>query len=193
MKTTHTWKTVTIGGKEKYTFGKEIYLSGYAEDLQRKTPLATKKETLDLVVLTPQDLGFTYNPTTTELFDEKNLAKYGVELCPAEVGLALREQYTDQPYGEWLYGLYVGMEPITISVGNPSVWRVGRSDDGGLWLGTRWVNPGIVWDPDDRIVFRLRTVSVSSALPAESSDEASLASRIAALEADMAKIKNLFT
>lgn len=175
------WKKITIGGKKKYVFDKEIYVSSRGKDLQEKTSLAKKKEILDLVILTPKDLGFTKYPTTTELFDEKNLTKYGIELCPAEVGLALREQYTDQPNQEWLY---VAMKPIIASDGSPSVWCVERCDGGELFLRGSWANPYDAWGLDYPIVFRLRkslgnsepqssSDTKSSKLSAESSDEAS--------------------
>lgn len=157
MQTHIVWKTVTIGGKKEYTFNSDINIFSYAKDLQSKTPLTKKKESIDLVILTPKDLGFTGYPTTKQFFDEINLAKYGVELCPAEVGLALREQYTNQPVGEWLY---IAMKPITDPDGDPHVFRLVRDGD-GLWLDDDWADPGSEWYPGSGFVFRLRKVSLN--------------------------------
>lgn len=195
------WKTITIGGKKEYVFPADMYVSDWAKDIQSKTPLAKKKEKVNLVVLSVSDLGFTDRVTTTELFDEKNLAKYGVALCPAEVGLALRKQYTDQPHGEWLY---VAMNPITDSGGRPFVFLVGRPSGGARWLLGRWVRQGNVWYRGYRIVFRLRksplnsdtltsildSGTVSSDSLAELSSEATLESRVEKIEQWIANVRN---
>jgi len=47
------------------------------------------------------------------------------------------------------------MKQITDSDGSPSVFRLGRSDD-GLWLRGSWARPVDEWDPDRKFVFRLR-------------------------------------
>lgn len=164
MKTHTLWKTIEIGTKEP-KFSKDIIISSYAKDLLSKTTYPKKKENIDLVILTPKDLGLTNYCTTTQLFDEANLAKYGVELCPAYVAPFLRQEYMNQPNGELLY---IAMNPIAASDDDPSVFGVGRDGDGGLWLLGRWAFPGVVWNLDYRIVFRLRKVSQSSDF--ESSD-----------------------
>lgn len=164
MKTHTLWKTIEIGTKEP-KFGKDIIISSYAKDLLSKTTYPKKKENIDLVILTPKDLGFTSYCTTTQLFDEANLAKYGVELCPAYVAPFLRQEYMNQPNGEWLY---IAMNPITDSGGNPGVFGVGRRDGGEVWLYGDWADPGDVWNLGGRFVFRLRKVSQSSDF--ESSD-----------------------
>ena len=127
------------------------------------TTLAESEQCI-LTDLSPVDLGFTENPTTTELLDPKrllewstaNLDGYVIELCPAEVGPHLAIQYTDQPKGEVLW---VAMERILDPVGHPSVFGVERSDSGGLWLDGDWVYPGHCWPLGHRLVFRLRKVS----------------------------------
>lgn len=52
-------------------------------------------------------------------------------LCPAEVGPHLRLADKDQPCETWYW---TAMEPITDSVGRPSVFCVGRLAGGERWL-----------------------------------------------------------
>lgn len=179
---TKIWKTIEIGGKIP-VFSKDIYISDWAKDLLSKVSYATKKEKIDLIVLTPTQLGFTEMPTTQELFDPRLLKKYGLELCPDEIGPRLRALYNDQPNNEWLY---IAHKPIIDSDRDPSVFSVERHGDGERWLRGDWASPGSQWDLGDRFVFRVRksmdlntlnlvashSDTVSSELPAESSDEA---------------------
>lgn len=150
MKTT-IWKTIEIGTKEP-KFHKDIRISDWAKDLLKKTTYPKKKEKIDLVIMTLKDLKFTRYTTTTQLLDEANLAKYGVELCPASVAPYLRNEYTDQPMDNWLR---IAMTPITDSVGYPSVFNLARGDD-GLWLNDRWANPDREWNPGDEFVFQVK-------------------------------------
>lgn len=200
MKTLTKWKTIEIDTKE-LKFDKNINISNWTEDLLKKVVYPKKKQKIELIVLTPKDLGFTEIPTTTQLFNEKNLKKYGVELCPASVGVFLRNEYLDQPKGEWLL---IAMNPISGSDGGPRVFGVGCYFGGALWLSAHWADPGGVWSLGSRFVFRLRNVSQSSdteslesssepsssSLSAETSVEA-LEQQVEHLEGKLAKIKEL--
>src|SRR5258708_11313374 len=77
----------------------------------------------------------------------------GLDLCPAEVGPALRRAYKDQPKGEWLL---VAMEPITDSDGDSRIFLV---EHGGNvpWLSAHYGDPDGVWRADDRFVFARQT------------------------------------
>ncbi len=153
------FKTITIGGKLP-NLDKDIYVSDWAKDLVSKIRPSKKKEDVSLVICTPKDLGFTSMPTTAELFDEDNLAQYGVELCPPEVGIYLRNKYLEQPQGEWLY---IAHTPITDSSdGVPFVFNVECDSDGSRWLDGFWAYADNRWDLGDRIVFRLRKISQTS-------------------------------
>jgi hypothetical protein len=48
------------------------------------------------------------------------------------------------------------MEPITDSVGDPNVFRVGRRGDGGRWLYAGYAGPRSRWGLDVVVVVRLR-------------------------------------
>lgn len=91
--------------------------------------------------------------TTQEIFAKAE--QLGLELCPAEVGPALRLQVLDQPMGN---GYYIGMKPITDRYRNPRVFVLGRRGD-GLWLHGRWAAPDHPWDSHRQFVFRLRKMN----------------------------------
>ncbi len=146
-------------------------ISGYAKSMMNHKLFTTlaEPEMITLIDLCPADLGFTENPTTTELFDvkrltawsEANLDGHVLDLCPAETGPHLAIQYKDQPKGEVLW---IAMERIPDSVGHPYVFAVERNDDGRLWLYDGWTSPDGRWGLDYRVVFRLRKVSSASAV-----------------------------
>lgn len=140
-----TKKTITLGKKPSL---KGIEVSSWAKELLEKTTYSKKKETLNLAILTPADLGFTTYSTTTELYARAK--EKGYDLCSAEVGPQIAGTLEET---DWLC---IAMEPITDSDGRPRVFAVGRDGDGGRWLYARWAAPGDQWDLDCRIVFRLR-------------------------------------
>jgi len=173
------WKTISLGGIETDTLLKKIEdpdekagkekneVGSYARDLTTKPAykkaVVEKHELVDLVILTPADLGFTETPRTDTFltkefcaeWSRKHLDGYVIELCSPEVGPQLRLQYQDQPKGEVLW---IAMERITHSGGNPHVFNVERNGDGHRWLRTRWTDPDDQWDLGDRLVFRLRKI-----------------------------------
>lgn len=148
----------------------------YAEQLIEKMPIATKEESIDLEVLSVADLGFTSYATGKEIFAKAK--ELGYELCPAEVGPALRLAYTDQPQYEYLI---VAMEPIADSDGDLNVWDIAHDSD-GRWLDAYYDVLEGTWDPGRRfIVRRPRKLPLGpSPLVSESLD--SFALRISALE-----------
>lgn len=147
-----TWKTVTLGlHKSPKNYRKAIEKDGYrignyAGQILNKTEVSQTEVELDLVVVTVGKLGFK-NGARRDVLYAKAL-ELGLQLCPAEVGPALRLAYKDQPRGEWLR---IGMEPITDSDGYPYVFEVddgraerwllgGRGGAGRVWCaGGRWV------------------------------------------------------
>ena len=135
--------------------GLTFRVSDYAKDLMAQKAFVISKEKMeaDFVIATPKDLGFTENPTTEELFNEKNLAFYGLELCRADDGPSIRLSYTDQPNSEWLP---IAMKPICASDGYWDVFGLGRFGS-ELWLYGRYgAEPQGRWDVGDRLVFRAR-------------------------------------
>ncbi len=148
-----TWKTVTLGlhkSPKNYrkAMEKDDYRIGdYAGQILNKTEVSQTEVELDLVVVTVGELGFK-NGARRDVLYAKAL-EIGLQLCPAEVGPALRLLYKDQPRGEWLH---IGMESITGSDGRPGVFEVGHVD-GDRWLDSVYGGAGHVWDADYRWVF----------------------------------------
>lgn len=177
-KTLTPWKTLSLGETKDSLRKKlkEYHVSSYASELFDKMDVSDAQE-VDLVILTPRDLGFTENPTTTELYARAK--ERGYDLCPADVGPVLRVNYDDQPTGEYLW---IAIEPITDSDGDPGVFGVERGGDGERWLYGVWSGPVDRWGLGRRIVFRLR----------KSSDPLSLELRVEALERIVRSMQEVF-
>ncbi len=146
-------KTIEIGThKDVKSLRKALEESGarisnWAGDILNKTKLSKSKQSLDLVVLTVEELGFPQGAQLKDIY--KAAINQGLGLCPAEVGPQLRLQYTNQPKGEWLL---IAMEPINDSDGDLSLFRVERSD-GDHWLLASYGYPDGHWDASYRFVF----------------------------------------
>jgi hypothetical protein len=147
------WKTVKLGTcKTADEYRKALKKAGrrigdWANDILGKPAFtASEMETeVDLVVATVAELGLKggqYKDICTRAVE------MGLELCPAEVGPALRLVYDDQPKGEWLI---IAMEAITDSDGDLGVFGVERGYD-GLWLDGYYGHPEHLWSSDARFV-----------------------------------------
>jgi hypothetical protein len=151
-----TWKTITLGTRKTVkdflhalTVG-GLQIGNRAAQILKKTPPAETETEIELVLVSVADLCFTKATRRDAIYDRAK--ELGLDLVPAEAGPQLRRAYTDQPMDEWMC---MAMEPIAGSDGSLDVFAVGRND-GGQWLGTRYGDPGFVWHPDDRWVFRRR-------------------------------------
>ena len=146
------WNTVTLGTyKSSSEYRKALKadgycIGGYADQILNKVKVSETMQQLDLVTKTAAELGFKNDVTRKQIYDRA--IKLGLELCPAEVGPALRLQYSGQPYWEWLH---IAMEPIAASGGRLKVFAVVRDFDGGRELDGCYDYP--VWDVDNRWVF----------------------------------------
>ncbi len=149
---------IEVGGKsQKQMLGEmksnDLFVSDWAKDIMSKDAFTTLPEqtSVHLARVKVSDLGFTEQPTTTELW--ARIRELGHELCPAEVGPHLRLQFADQEKGDYFW---VAMEQISDSVGYPYVFYIRRNDDGERWLYTTWVRPDYRWHLDRELVFVLR-------------------------------------
>ena len=151
------WRTIKLGtGLQTVDdFRKAIKKIGnrigeYANDILGNPEFittSTKEIKVDLVNVSVAELGFPNGATRKKIYAKAK--ELGLKLCPAEVGPQLRLQYRDQPMNEWLY---IGMEPITDSVGYLRAWYIECSGD-GLWLKADYADPGSFWSAVDRWVF----------------------------------------
>jgi hypothetical protein len=114
------WRTVKLGtgmqGVDSFAQALVKFDLCYAEEeiLRAAIRSATiHTQEIDLVRVTLSDLGMWSGDYPAIC---KRALAIGLKLCPAEVGLQLRLQYTDQPRGEMLL---LGMEPFAKD-GTPS-------------------------------------------------------------------------
>ncbi len=156
------WKTITLGvhqSVEAYSTAIEstgFKISPYARQMLAKTLIIAQQVTLELFSATTAELGFLNGATFKQIC--ARIKELGYELCPAEVGPALRLAYPDQPNGEWCR---IVMETLSDSDGSPSVFLI-EHDGGGLWLRSVWLYPADVWSPASRWVFCRRAGSAVS-------------------------------
>lgn len=149
------WKTVKLSPcKTPDEYRKALkkgglYIGDWGNDILGK-PAFTASDTeteVDLVVVSVAELcskkGAKYDAICARALE------MGLELCPAEVGPALRLAYKDQPRGEWLI---IAMNAIIRSFGDPGVFFVGR-DLIWSWLHGDSNHPSRLWGSDDRFVF----------------------------------------
>jgi hypothetical protein len=151
---TEVWKAITVGGskgvnavrKAMETTPCPIEIGDDADEILGRPafPFIKKPVELDLVVLSVFELGFgdqdARNDVELGASVEVSLhdiyaraLSLGFELCPAEVGPALRLQYLDQPPGEFLQ---IAMNPVARYTGELIRFRVAKAGFGLLLLGS---------------------------------------------------------
>jgi len=109
-----------------------------------KTPVE-----LDLVVLSVFELGFGDEASLHDIY--ARAVALGFELCPAEVGPALRLRYLEQPPGDFLH---IAMKPVAKYNGALIDFTVGKAygSVGFLLLGGD-ARPNMMQPGSDRFVF----------------------------------------
>lgn len=157
-----------------------IYVSSWASDILSKVKFG-KKRKVKIVVKSVKELGFTNMAKYEDVC--KKIIELGYELCPSEVGPALRLAYKDQPNDEWLW---LAMESVVDAYGVLGVFYVVHGD-GGLWLDGGSGNPCTLYNPDNQFVCLVpRKLG-----KLEKSDFGDLESRVKELESDMVKLKKI--
>jgi hypothetical protein len=99
---------------------------------------------VDLVRVTVAELGFKDGARRDAIY--ARAIELGLELCPAEVGPALRLAYSENSW------ILVGMEPITGSGGCLVVFSV-YTDNDERWLSSHYGHSDRVWNPVSQWVF----------------------------------------
>ena len=132
---------------EKALRAKNIHLTDWGEDILAKTQFSQKKEKYSLVRFTVEQLGFSKDATTDEIYQKAQAQN--LELCPAEVGLHLRLQEESR---DWML---IAMKQIIDRGDVPRVFDL----DG---RGEKLKLDGVDAEPDDRwrasfeFIFRFR-------------------------------------
>ena len=151
-------ETIEIGGKSAQQLERELNEAGIrinqrAQDMLRSHAFTTlpNPQTIETVALKVRDFGFQRAPTTEEIY-QRATESYGLELCPAEVGLHLRLKDKNQPLGDWYS---IAMQQLTDRRGMPHVFDLSQGYDSGRWLGGSLAFPIRRWLAWDEFVFRL--------------------------------------
>lgn len=146
------WKTIKLGVHKTPQAYEEALkmrfrIGDWASEILHKITVSETVVEMDLCVKTVAELGFNGNARYEDIC--RRIVEIGGELCPAEVGPALRDQYEDQPYGEWNL---IAMEAISDLDGDLRVFGVGH-DRGDRWLSTYGGRSGSLSRPGLRVVF----------------------------------------
>jgi hypothetical protein len=180
---TRIWKTITVGGSNGVnavrvaieTAPCPMLIGDDADEvLGRPTfPFGRKPVELDLVVVSVFELGLgdqaSRNDVELASAVEVSLrdvyaraVALGFELCPAEVGPALRLQYLDQPLGEFLR---IAMTPVARYTGELVDFTLGNGGAGLVLVGGNG-DPAATVPGAVRFVFvRPRANSIARAKP----------------------------
>lgn len=145
------WKSVKLGTcKSPEEYRKALKKAGrrigdWADDILGRITCLQEEVDLDLVALSVADLGFKDGARYADICAKA--VELGLELCPVEVGPALRLQYGEQPCNEWML---IATEPITDRGGGIFLMEHDRD---GLWLNAYCGSPDDVWYAGYRFVF----------------------------------------
>jgi hypothetical protein len=161
------WKTITLGmckSPDEYRKALKqgrVSISDWGNDILDRIAYSQEKIEVNLVVLSVSELGF-YRSAKYKDLCAKAL-ELGLQLCPAEVGLALRLSYKDQPCGE---RLRIAMKAINSYGCYDSILEVVHEveleyEEDELWLGGNCGGPDIRRRIRSRFVFvRPKPISV---------------------------------
>lgn len=150
------WKTIRVGSYKSIDAHrmalskKGMNISRWADHVLGNIDVAVAEAEVDLVKVLSAQLGFTAAARRDDI--HRVAFSMGLKRCVPDIGPRLREEYTDQPLGEWVI---IGMDAVCGSVGYPEVFVVERDDYGALWLNSFWVISGHLWSPESRWVFAL--------------------------------------
>ena len=164
------WKTIEVGGykganairEAMNTASCHIRIGDDADEILGRLAFPFNKTPveLDLVVLSVFELDLGDKPAhdSVELMAGGQASLHdiydravalGFELCPAEVGPALRLNYLDQPIGEFLH---IAMTPVARYSGELVDFTVGNGGDGLLLIGGKG-DPDLMLPGAVRFVF----------------------------------------
>ena len=126
------WKTIRLGvckTPDEYrealeNAGCRVISLSWGYDALDKTDCAQEETEIDLVVMSAKELGFVKGAPYRAVL--ARCVQVGLELCPAEVGPALRLAYGDQPRGEQLR---IAMKEVTDSAGHNDIFAVTNERD----------------------------------------------------------------
>ena len=121
------WKTIRLGicktpdeyRKALEKAGCRVISLSWGYDALDKADCTQEEIEIDLVVMSAKELGFVKGAPYRAIL--ARCVQVGLELCPAEVGPALRLAYGDQPRGEQLR---IATKEVTNSAGHHDIFAV---------------------------------------------------------------------
>lgn len=150
------WRTVVLGRHQTHDAyiasleGKGRKIDSWARDTAANITCSLEQIELPLVEVLDKDLGFVGVYTTSEFY--ARAATFGLYVCPAEVGLALGDQFNDQLIDDHRF---LAMEAIADSYGGLLVFIIDRNQVGlGLVTDSGFLERK--WGPGDRWVLTTR-------------------------------------
>jgi hypothetical protein len=149
-----TWRTVMLGVHSSIkSFIAALRAKGNTIDVRSrilsKVSLAPKRTKIELVRISVAELGFPEGATLQEIYQRG--VQRGFNLCPGEVGLALREQYGDSQ-GQLLF---IAMAPIADPADNLFTFTVYEVEHVRC-LASDVVHSNDRYHPDDSFIFARR-------------------------------------
>ncbi|OGL99714.1 hypothetical protein A2318_03175 [Candidatus Uhrbacteria bacterium RIFOXYB2_FULL_45_11] len=145
------WKIITLGFYKNpinYLLALKENVTNWAWHIMKGSTYSQTPMEVRLVCITVGELGLIKGGHTKEL--HAAILAQGGQLCPAEVGPALRLVYKDQPNGE---KVWLAMEEALSPGGSTLQIFNLYCDDAGLFLSTGNGYRGYFWSPGDKIVF----------------------------------------
>jgi hypothetical protein len=134
----HAWRTVTLGihkGVDAYRNALDaakIKIGDAADEILGRPafPYVTSKTEVQLALVSAPELGVDIQSKLSDIY---RLAKrFGLTLCPGEVGPQLRLDYRDQPVGEVID---IAMEPVATYYGDPTILSLMNFGQGLALIG----------------------------------------------------------
>jgi hypothetical protein len=148
------WKTITLGtckSPDEYRKALKqarISIGDWGNDILDRISYAQQEIEVNLAMLSVFELGFNRHAKYKDLCAKA--LELGLQLCPAEVGPALRLSYKDQPGDE---RLRIAMKAVADLYGSyDSIFEVTEEED-ELWLGGNFGDPDICRSVRSRFVF----------------------------------------
>jgi hypothetical protein len=153
---TTVWRRIRLGAHNDANSYREalklkgINISKWADETLRIIDVASVQQEISLVKLSSGQLGFTSSVPREAIYERA--FSVGLGRCVPEIGPRLREEYLDQPDGEWLL---IGMAPLPRPHSHPELFVLERDDYDVLWLNSFWAISGHLWSPKSQWVFTL--------------------------------------
>jgi hypothetical protein len=152
------FKTLTLGLQKDHKSYRGALKAGgcntgeYVDEIIENAPIARVLTEVHLVAVTTADLGFTAAARRDAIY--ARALERGLEICPAEIGPALRLAYRPAQPGKEM--LNIAMQPVAVRSNYLGMLYLQNSDTGDPWLDSYDGASNWAWGSDCRWVFVTR-------------------------------------